>query len=102
MRLTSQQHKALYRAMKSAAKARKIKLSAEYDLYKRADPYFYHAFWWPDEMGSGRIGMTLDITVKYCRFAELQYRILRPEAEPHFTDKLRAMPGCRKKTAVLP
>lgn len=92
-RLTSRQHKALYQAMKSAAKARKIKLSAEYDLYKKADPYFYHAFWWPEEMGSGRIGISLDITVKYCRFDELQYGILRPDEVAHFTDKLRANSG---------
>ena len=46
--------------------------------------------------------MSLDITVKYHRFDELQYGILRPDQEPHFTDKLRAMPGWHKKTAVLP
>lgn len=93
MRLTSQQHKALYQAMKAAAKRRKIKLSPQHDLYKKVDPYFYHAFWWPEEAASGRIGMTLDITVKYCRFDELQYGILRPGEEPRFTDKLRANSG---------
>lgn len=97
MRLNSGQHKALYQAMKAAAKARKIKLSAERDLYKRTDPYFYDTFWWPEEMASGRIGMTLDITVKYCRFDELQYGILCPGEEARFTDKLRANSGmlCR-------
>lgn len=92
-RMTSRQHKALYQAMKSAARARKIKLSAQHDLYKKESPYFYHAFWWPEEFASGRIGMSLDITVKYHRFDELQYGILRPDEQPHFTDKLRANSG---------
>lgn len=92
-RLTSAQHKALYQAMKAAAKARKIKLSAQHDLYKKESPYFYHAFWWPEEFASGRIGMSLDITVKYHRFDELQYGILKPGETPHFTDKLRANSG---------
>lgn len=39
-RMTSRQHKALYQAMKSAARARKIKLSAQHDLYKEESPYF--------------------------------------------------------------
>lgn len=97
MRLNSRQPKALYQAMKAAAKARKIKLSAQYDLYKKEDPYFYNVFWWPDEMASGRIGMCLDISVKYHRFDEMQYSILRPGETPHFTDKLRANSGmlCR-------
>ena len=37
--------------------------------------------------------MSLDITVKYHRFDELQYGILRPGEEPRFTDKLRANSG---------
>ncbi|MBR0377725.1 MAG: hypothetical protein IJI04_04835, partial [Lachnospiraceae bacterium] len=70
--------KKFYKALKLAAKARKIKLSAERDLYKRIDPYFYHAFYSIINVEAGKVSISLSITVKYHRFDELEYGILSP------------------------
>lgn len=85
--------KLLYQAMKAAAKERKIKLSAEHDLYKKVDPYFFNAFYYIDKMADGKIDVTLDISVKYHRFDELQHNIINPGNPIRFTDKIRANSG---------
>ena len=82
-----------YKALKVATKARKIKLSAQHDIYKRADPYFFSAFYMLNKVEEGKAEMTLDISVKYLRFDELQYGIIRPEDDLNFTDKIRANSG---------
>ena len=89
-----------YQALKIAAKARKIKLSAEHDIYKRVDPYFYHAFYHIEAAEADRIQIALTITVKYSRFDELEFGILHPEDPPRFTDKLRANSGANCKAVI--
>jgi hypothetical protein len=88
-----QWEKKFYQALKAAVKARKIKLSAERDIYKKADPYFYSAFYSIAGVEDGKVDITLHISIKYHRFDELQHGILRPDALLHFTDKLRANSG---------
>lgn len=85
----------LYEAMKTAAKKRKIKSSPQHDLYKRVDPYFLHTFYTfdtrhPLDKVTGKIGIILDIAVKYCRFDELRWGIISPGSDLKFTDKVRA------------
>ena len=92
---TKEIDKIQYQAMKIAAKARKIKLSAEQDLYKKVDPYFFNAFYFIEyhTIRDGKVDVTLDITVKYHRFDELQYGIIHPDSPLRFTDKIRANSG---------
>lgn len=91
--------KAFYQAMKTETKRRKIKLSAEHDIYKKIDPYFFNVFYagmhYKDTVG--KVVFMFDVSVKYHRFDELQYGILRPGDDFHFTDKIRANSGalCR-------
>ena len=92
--------KKFYQALKLAAKARKIKLSAERDIYKRIDPYFYHAFYSIINVEAGKVSISLSITVKYHRFDELEYGILSPHHPLHFTDKIRANSGARCNAAI--
>lgn len=85
----------LYETMKFAAKQRKIKASAEHDLYKKVEPYFYHVFYnfdftCPNGKETGVTGIILDIAVKYCRFDELRWSIISPNSDLKFTDKVRA------------
>ncbi len=86
----------IYQAMKIAAKKRKIKLSAEGDIYKKVDPYFFNVFHLqfikPEQMGES-ITYQFDPHVKYARFDELQHNIVHPNDPQHFTDKLRANSG---------
>lgn len=89
----TQLDKMLYQAMKAAAKMRKIKLSAEQVLYKKVDPYFFDVFYHIGEITEGKIDVTLDISVKYHRFDELQYSIINPSKPVRFTDKIRANSG---------
>lgn len=93
----SQLNKCLYQAMKAAAKKRKIKLSAEHDLYKKVDPYFFNVFYNIKKITDGKVDLILDISIKYHRFDELQYSIIRPDQPLRFTDKIRANSGalCR-------
>lgn len=85
-----QWEKKFYQALKIATKARKIKLSAEHDIYKKADPYFHSAFYDVSRIEDGRADIKLDITVKYHRFDELQFGIVSPGNSLRFTDKIRA------------
>ncbi len=85
--------KKFYQVLKSATKARKIKLSAEHDIYKKAGPYFYHTFYALHDVDNGKAIFSLDITVKYHRFDELQFSILCPGDSLKFTDKIRANSG---------
>ena len=85
--------KKFYQELKKATKGRKLKLSAEHDIYKKEGPYFYHAFYWLREVEDGKAEITLDITVKYHRFDELNYGIIMPGNELRFTDKIRANSG---------
>ena len=39
-------NEAFYQAMKAETKKRKIKLSAEHDIYKKADPFFFCAYYY--------------------------------------------------------
>ena len=91
--------KAFYQAMKVETKKRKIKLSAERDIYKKVDPYFFNVFYSRDDFKNieGKVVFEFDVTVKYHRFDELQYSIIRPGNDLHFTDKIRANSGalCR-------
>lgn len=89
----TQLDKMLYQTMKAATKKRKIKLSAEHDLYKKVDPYFFNVFYNIGKMADGKIDVTLDISVKYHRFDELQYNIINPGNPVRFTDKIRANSG---------
>ena len=85
----------IYQAMMTAAKMQKIKLSAKHDLYKKADPYFFNAFYHIGKITEGKIDVTLDISIKYHRFDELQYNIIRPKDPIKFTDKIRANSGAK-------
>jgi len=82
----------LYQAMKGAAKERKIHASPQHDLYWRKEPYFFSAsYFWKDEAPvEGKVALWLDISVKYCRFDELQFSITDPGKDFQFTDKVRA------------
>lgn len=85
----------LYEAMKTAAGKRKIKASPQHDLYKKVEPYFFNAFYTfdtrhPLDTETGKIGIILDIAVKYCRFDELRWGIISPGSDLKFTDKVRA------------
>lgn len=92
-----------YEAMKAAAKKRKMKASPQHDLFKKAGPYFYSAFYAFDlgypERGkeTGAVQIILDVSVKYCRFDELRWGILSPGDGLKFTDKMRAnsVAACR-------
>lgn len=91
----AQRDKIIYKAMKDAAKGRKIKLSAGRDLYKRAEPYFFSTFYYIGQAENGKIGVTFTPSVKYCRYDELQYSITNPGSQVRFTDKLRANSGIK-------
>ena len=85
----------LYETMKVVAKQRKMKASPQHDLYKKDEPYFYHAFYafdffHPYEEETGLATIILDIAVKYCRFDELRWGIIQPGNDLKFTDKVRA------------
>ena len=90
---------AFYQAMKTETKKRKIKLSAEHDIYKKIDPYFFNVFYASRHYKDtdGKVVFMFDVSVKYHRFDELQYGILCPGEDFHFTDKIRANSGalCR-------
>lgn len=88
-----QWNKKFYQSLKIATKARKIKLSAEGDIYKKVDPYFYRIFYWVESVEAGKADIILDITVKYHCFDELQYAIIQPGNSFRFTDKIRANSG---------
>lgn len=87
--------KAFYQAMKIETKSRKIKLSAEQDIYKKVDPYFFNVFYFivHHKCTEGKAVFSFDVTVKYHRFDELQYGIIHPGEDFHFTDKIRANSG---------
>ena len=82
----------LYQVMKAAAKERNIKASPQHDLYRKRGPYFFHSFYfWQDErVKDNKVTISLDISVKYWRYDELQYSITDPESDFRFTDKTRA------------
>lgn len=90
-----QLNKAFYQAMRVETKNRKIKLSAEHDIYKKVDPYFFdaHYFIWGYNNTDCKVRFSFDISVKYHRFDELQYSIIHPGDDFHFTDKIRANSG---------
>lgn len=69
-----------------------MRASPQHDLYRKRDPYFFHAFYfWRDERpADNRVRIGLDISVKYWRYDELQYGITDPESDFRFTDKVRA------------
>lgn len=85
--------KDLYQAMKLEAKKRKIKLSAEHDLYKKVDPYFFNVTYFTSTISDGKIDIAFDVSVKYHRFDEMQYNIINPDKSMRFTDKVRANSG---------
>ncbi len=89
----NQLDKALYQAMKIAAKQRKIKLSAEHDIYKKVDPYFFGSHYHLYRVMPGTVYINLRMSVKYHRFDELQYGIINPDSQLRFTDKIRANSG---------
>ncbi len=95
----SQFNKAFYQALKAETKKRKIKLSAEHDIYKKADPFFFCAYYYIlyHKRTDNSIAFSFDVTVKYNRFDELQWGIIHPGEDMHFTDKIRANSGalCR-------
>lgn len=83
---------AFYQSLKAATKARKVKLSAEHDIYKKEGPYFYNVFYWVVRVEDGKADIELSISLKYHRFDELQLGIVNP-GPFHFTDKVRANSG---------
>lgn len=87
----------MYHRMKEAVKPRGYKVVIEQDIYKMAEPYFLSAFYFIDKVEDGKIDIILEFSIKYARFDELQYGILRPDNEIRFTDKRRANSGmmCR-------
>ena len=91
----SQLDKLFYQAMKVETKKRKLKLSAERDIYKKEGPYFFCVFHHIQKMTEGKIGITLDISVKCHRYDELQYNIINPGDPIRFTDKIRANSGAK-------
>lgn len=91
----NQLDKFFYQAMKVETKKRKIKLSAEGDIYKKVDPYFFRVFHCIEKMTEGKIDITLDISVKYHRYDELQHNIINPGNPIRFTDKIRANSGAK-------
>lgn len=83
--------KKIYAAMKIEAKARKIKLSAQQDLYQKVDPYFLATFYSCQGLSeNGEVTFLVDIGVKYWRYDELKEGIVSPDNPLKFTDKLRA------------
>lgn len=83
--------KKIYDVMKVEAKKRKIKLSAQQDLYQKLDPYFLGAFYWCQGLAeNGEVLFSIDIGVKYWRYDELKEGIISPENPIKFTDKTRA------------
>lgn len=89
----NQLDKALYQAMKVAAKQRKIKLSAERNIYKKVDPYFFGSHYHLHSVMEEMVYIELRMSVKYHRFDELQYGIISPNGQLRFTDKIRANSG---------
>ena len=79
--------------MKVAAKQRKIKLSAERNLYKKVDSYFFGSHYHLHRIAQGIVYIELRMSVKYHRFDELQYGIISPNNQLRFTDKIRANSG---------
>lgn len=100
----------LYQAMKTLVKSDvykplKIKASAEHDLYKMQGDVFWNAFYCDDFLPAeqrkvGVEGFRIDLSVKGDHYDELQYYIIHPHDEFHFTDKVRANSGamCRAQT----
>ena len=86
---------AFYQAMKAETKKRKLKLSAEHIIYKKIDPYFFsvHYRGSHNRDTEGNAVFMFEVSVKYHRFDELQYGILCPGNDFHFTDSLRANSG---------
>jgi hypothetical protein len=93
MMTNKQIDKGFYQALKVETKKRKIKLSAEQDIYKKYDSYFFTTFYYISNYKDGKLHITISTSVKYHRFDELQYGILFPNEEFRFTDKLRANSG---------
>lgn len=91
----SQLFKLFYQAMKVETKKRNFKLSAEGNIYKKVDPYFFSVFHHIAKITEGKIGITLDISVKYHRYDELQQNIIDPGNTIRFTDKIRANSGAK-------
>lgn len=101
--------KKIYPAMKIEAKKRKIKLSAEQDLYQKLDTYFMRTFYWCQGFTSnGEVLFSVDIGIKYWRYDELKASIVSPGKQFKFTDKIRAnslaMCPCSfpRRTVVFP
>lgn len=82
--------KVFYETLKAETKRRKIKLSHQGDIYKKVDPYFFHAFHYFHGIANGKANFTISICVKYHRFDEIHYNIIHPQDDFHFTDKIRA------------
>lgn len=77
--------------MKIETKARKIKLSAEQDLYQKAGSYFLQTFYSCRGLSeNGDVLFSVDIGIKYWRYDELKEGIISPENPIKFTDKIRA------------
>lgn len=93
----AQLDKDLFQAMKMAVKPRGYKVFIEQDIYKTVEPYSLNTFYFIHKVEDGKIDIILEFSIKYTRFDELQYSILRPDNHLHFTDRLRANSGmmCR-------
>ena len=83
--------KKIYAVMKIETKARKMKLSAQQDLYQKVDPYFLRTFYSCRGLSeNGEVLFSVDIGIKYWRYDELKEGIISPENPIKFTDKVRA------------
>ena len=69
--------KSLYQAMKVAKKSKKIKLSAEHDIYKKIGSYFFNVFYKSGEITDGKIDITLDIYNKEMKVSESAVRLVK-------------------------
>lgn len=96
----TQLDKKLYQAIKNSSKNRNIKLSAEHDLYKKADPYFFNTSYYVGKKDEETIDIHLNFSVKYHRFDELQYGIINPGDPLRFTDKIRANSGAMCRVSI--
>lgn len=97
----SQLNRELYEELKEIVKVYKFRLSAEHDLYKKSDPYFLNAFYFIGSMHDGKVDITLEFSIKYHRFDELQYGIINPAKQVKFTDKLRANSGAMCRAVLV-
>lgn len=87
--------KKIYAVMKAETKARKIKLSAQQDLYQKVDPYFLRAFYFCQGLSeNGDVLFSVDIGVKYWRYDELKEGITSPEKPFHSLGMVQ-MKSCR-------